>query len=391
MIDFSFCIPTCFILGKGSPARAGSEIAKRGGSRVLIVHDGGSYLEDLLCTVRKSIEDEGLTVLEMEEKATSPRFSLISQGIGFCRANRVDFILAVGGGTVMDTAKGIAFLAVNDGRLTDYVLHRAQSSKCMPVASVVTLSGTGSEVSGTAMIIDDLHEPAIKYPLFQESIRFLFSIMDPDLTASLPMRNTLAGAFDAITHIMERYFNGPSGYDLQDRMCEGVMCSIMYNMRKVIQNPTDYETRAQLQIGSTLANSTLLGLGCDSDWAVHYMENPITTETHQLHGSTLAVIAPAWMRHCYQRDLPKAVNFAVRVMGVSPRESDRATALAGIDALRAFLKEVGLPTRLSQIGIGPERFEEMARRAIATAGKEYIGEISRLNMDEVQAIYEIAV
>jgi alcohol dehydrogenase YqhD (iron-dependent ADH family) len=390
MIDFSFCIPTCFILGAGSPARVGGEIAKRGGSRVLIVHDGGSYLEDLLKIVRESIEDEGLTELEMEEIATSPCLSLIRKGIEFCRANKVDFILAVGGGTVMDTAKGIAFLAVNEGDLAEFVHHRTESSKCMPVASVVTLSGTGSEVSATAMIIDDLHEPVIKYPLFQKSIRFLFSIMDPTLTLSLPLRITLAGAFDAITHIMERYFNGPSGYDLQDRMCEGVMCSIMHNMRQVTKNPANYQTRAQLQIGSTLANSTLLGLGCDSDWAMHYMENPITTETHQLHGSTLAIIAPAWMRYCYGRDLPKAVNFAIRVMGVSSWESDQKTALAGIDAFQAFLEEVGLPTQLSQIGIGPDRFKEMAHRAVATAGKEYVGEISRLTVDDVQAIFKIA-
>ncbi|MCK9288314.1 MAG: iron-containing alcohol dehydrogenase [Sphaerochaetaceae bacterium] len=390
MIDFSFCIPTCIILGKESLARVGSEIAQRGGNRVLIVHDGGSYLEDLLKTVHKSITDEGLTVLEMEEKATQPCFSLIHKGVEFCHANQVDFILAVGGGTVMDTAKGMAFLAVNGGNLTDYVLNRKESSKCMPVASVVTLSGTGSEISGTAMVIDDLHEPAIKYPLFQESIRFLFSIIDPSLTCTLPMRTTLAGAFDAITHVIERYFNGSSGYDLQGRMCESVMSSIMYNMRQVIKNPADYDTRAQLQLGATLANSTLLELGCESDWAVHYMENPITTETHELHGATLAVIAPAWMRYCYKRDLPKAVDFAVRVMGVSAQESDQKTALAGIDAFQAFLEEVGLPTHLSQLGIESDRFEEMARRAVATAGKEYVGEISRLNVDEVTAIYEIA-
>ncbi|MFA6706914.1 MAG: iron-containing alcohol dehydrogenase [Sphaerochaetaceae bacterium] len=390
MIDFSFCVPTCFILGKGSPSRAGSEIAKRGATRVLIVDDGGSYLSSLLDTVRESIRDAGLTVLEMHEKATKPSFSFISKGVEFCHTNNVDFVLAVGGGTVMDSAKGIAFFSVNEGELTDYVSYRKESSRCLPVACIVTLSGTGSEVSATAMLIDDLHEPNIKYPLFQESIRFVFSIMDPSLTYSLPIRHTLAGAFDAITHIFERYFNGPSGYDLQDRMCEGVISSIMANMKKVIEDPEDYETRAQLQIASTLANSTLLGLGCDSDWAVHYMENPITTETHQLHGSTLAVIALAWMRYCYDRDLSKAVNFALRVMQVLPRENNRKTALAGIDAFEAFLREVGLPTRLSEIGLASDRFEEMARRAQVTAGHQYVGNISRLSLDEVQAIYKIA-
>jgi alcohol dehydrogenase YqhD (iron-dependent ADH family) len=391
MTGFSFCIPTCFILGEGSPARVGHEIATRGGKRVLLVHDGGAYLAELLATVRSSIEHAGLIALEMEEKAVAPRLSLIKKGIAFCRSHQVDFILAVGGGTVMDTAKGIAFLAVNDGELVDYVRNGTEAHPCMPVGCVVTLSGTGSEVSATAMLIDDLHEPAIKYPLMQDSIRFRFSIMDPSLTCTLPMRSTQAGAFDAVMHIIERYFNGPSGYDLQDRMCEGVMCSLMHNMRTVLHDPSDYQTRAQLQIGATLANSTLLGLGCDSDWAVHYMENPITTETHQLHGATLAIIAPAWMRYCYLRDLPKAVNFAVRVMGVTPKENEGETALAGIAALQALLEEVGLPTRLSQIGIGPERFDEMAHRAVATAGKPYVGDVSRLSMEEVKAIYRIAL
>ncbi len=390
MKDFSFCIPTCFIVGKGSAVRTGEEILKRGGTRVLIVHDGGSYLEPILKAVRTSIEEAGLVHLEMDRKATSPCLSFIMEGVDFCKANGVDFVLAVGGGTVMDSAKGIAFFCENDGDLQEYVLYRKASPKCMKVGSIVTLSGTGSEVSGTAMIIDDRGSSPIKYPLFQESIRFLFSIMDPSLTCSLPMRTTMAGAFDAITHIMEHYFNGPSGYDMQDRMCEAVMSSIMHNMRQVQKNPQDYETRAQLQMGSTLANSTLLGVGCDSDWAVHYMENPITTMTHNLHGSTLAIIAPAWMQLCYRNDLPKAVNFAVRVMGVEPGSDDDLTARKGIEALRKFISDMGLPTSLSQIGIGEELFDELSERALITSGSDRVGGISRLSREDVVKVYELA-
>lgn len=390
MLDFNFCVPNRFIVGKGSAAQVGGQLAAHGAKRVLIVNDGGAYLAELMNTIRASIEAAGLVWLEMEEKATSPRLSLVMKGVEFVRANDIDFILAVGGGTVMDTAKAIGFMAVNDGDFTDYVLYRKASPKSMSVSAVVTLSGTGSEVSGTSMIIDDREEVGIKYPLFQDSIKFKFAIMDPSLTCSLPMKQTLSGAFDAITHIMEHYFCGESGYDLMDRMCEGVISSIMHNMVKVIEDPTDYETRAQLQMGSTLANSTLLGVGCDSDWAMHYMENPITTETHSPHGSTLAIIAPAWMRYCYERDLKKAVNFAVRVMGVAPQADDRATALAGIDAFAAFLGNVGLPTSLKELGITPDRFEEFARRAAATAGKEEIGGVSKLTLDEVVEIYKLA-
>ena len=390
MKDFSFCIPTCFIVGKGSPAQAGRKIAEFGGHRVLIVDDGGSYLKDLIATVRASIEEQGLAVFRMEDKAVSPKLSLVMKGVEFCRANGIDFILAVGGGTVMDTAKGIAFFCENDGDLTEYVLYRKASPKCMKVASVVTLSGTGSEVSATAMLIDDRTEPNIKYPLFQESIRFLFSIMDPSLTCTLPLRTTMAGAFDAITHIMEHYFCGQSGYDLQDRMCEAVIKSIMVNMKAVKENPSDYGTRAQLQMGATLANSTLLGVGCDSDWAMHYMENPVTTMTHNLHGSTLAIISLAWMKYCYRRDLPKAVNFAVRVMEVEPGSTDGETALKGIEAFAGFLREVGLPVSLAEIGVEPGMFADLADRALQTAGSDRVGGISRLTRDEVIEIYGLA-
>ena len=390
MKDFSFCVPTRFIVGKDSPAHVGEQIAAYGGHKVLIVDDGGSYLTELLRTVRSSIAREGLESFDIKDKAVSPRLSIVMEGVRFCKENDIDFILAVGGGTVMDTAKAIAFFCENDGDLTEYVLYRKASPKCRKVASVVTLSGTGSEVSATAMIIDDRQEPGIKYPLFQESIRFLFSVMDPSLTCSLPMRTTMAGAFDAITHIMEHYFCGESGYDMQDRMCEAVMSSIMANMRAIKENPTDYETRAQLQMGSTLGNSTLLGIGCDSDWAVHYMENPVTTLTHNLHGSTLAIISVAWMRYCFRRDLPKAVNFAVRVMGVVPQDDDEQTAIKGIDALEAFLKEMGLPVRLSELGIKPDLFPVLADRALQTAGSERVGGISQLTRDEVIDIYRLA-
>ena len=390
MKDFSFCVPTRFIVGKDSPAHVGEQIAAYGGHKVLIVDDGGSYLTELLKTVRSSIVREGLEAFGMEQKAVSPRLSIVMEGVRFCKEHGIDFILAVGGGTVMDTAKGIAFFCENDGDLTEYVLYRKASPKCMKVASVVTLSGTGSEVSATAMLIDDRTEPNIKYPLFQESIRFLFSIMDPSLTCTLPLRTTMAGAFDAITHIMEHYFCGQSGYDLQDRMCEAVIKSIMVNMKAVKENPSDYGTRAQLQMGATLANSTLLGVGCDSDWAMHYMENPVTTMTHNLHGSTLAIISLAWMKYCYRRDLPKAVNFAVRVMEVEPGSTDGETALKGIEAFAGFLREVGLPVSLAEIGVEPGMFADLADRALQTAGSDRVGGISRLTRDEVIEIYGLA-
>ncbi|MCX7027208.1 MAG: iron-containing alcohol dehydrogenase [Spirochaetes bacterium] len=387
MVDFTFCVPTRFIFGKGSPAKAGEEAA-RYGKRILIHHDGGDYLSALLGTVRRSLAEAGLEVFELSGVVSSPRLSLVLEGAELCRKEKIDCILAVGGGSVMDSAKAIAFMAVNEGDFTEYVSYKRQSEKCLPVGCVVTLSGTGSEVSSTAMIVDDIRDPIIKRPLFQDAIRFRFAILDPSLTLSLPMRQTLSGAFDAITHVMEHYFFGDS--ELQDRICEAVIVASMDNMRAVIDRPEDFEVRAELQMAATLANSGLLGLGGQSDWAMHYMENPITTATHQPHGSTLAIIAPAWMRHCFKRNLKKHADFARKVMGVPSLGSDEATAIAGIDAFEKFLTEIGLPTRLSQIGVTQERFAGFAALAAETAGSQRVGGVSRLTVSEIVEIYRLA-
>jgi len=387
MVDFTFCVPTRFVFGKGSVVKVGEEAA-RYGKRILIHHDGGDYLLALLEEVRRSLWEAGLEVFELSGVVSSPRLSLVLKGAELCRKENIDCILAVGGGSVMDSAKAMAFMAVNEGDFTEYVSYRRQSEKCLPVGCVVTLSGTGSEVSNTAMIVDDTRDPIIKRPLFQDAIRFRFAILDPSLTASLPIRQTLSGAFDAITHVMEHYFCGDS--ELQDRLCEAVIIATMNNMRAVIDRPEDFEIRAELQMAATLANSGLLGVGGPSDWAIHFMENPITTATHQPHGSTLAIIVPAWMRYCFGRNLKKHAGFARRVMGVDPGGTDEAAAIAGIDAFEDFLAKIGLPTRLSQIGVTPEQFARFARLAAETAGKDRVGAISRLTVPEIIEVYKLA-
>ncbi len=387
MIDFTFCVPTRFVFGKGSPSKVGEEAA-RYGKRILIHHDGGDYLSALLGEIRRSLAEAGLEVFELSGVVPSPRLSLVLKGVELCRKEHIDCVLAVGGGSVMDSAKAIAFMAVNEGDFTEYVSYKHRSEKCLPVGCVVTLSGTGSEVSGTAMIVDDTKDPAIKRPLFQDAIRFRFAILDPSLTASLPMRQTLSGAFDAITHVMEHYFCSDS--ILQDRLCEAVITATMDNMRAVIDRPEDFEVRAELQMAATHANSGLLGIGGPSDWAMHYMENPITTATHQPHGSTLAIIVPAWMRYCFERNLKKHAGFARRVMGVAPGRTDGAAAIAGIDAFEDFLAKIGLPTRLSQIGVMPERFAGFARLAAETAGSDRVGAVSQLTVPEIIEVYKLA-
>jgi alcohol dehydrogenase YqhD (iron-dependent ADH family) len=321
----------------------------------------------------------------------NPHYTLIQKGVELCKKEKVDFVLAIGGGSVMDSSKAIAFFTKNPGDLSEYDHYKKLSPDCLPLGTIVTMAGTGSEISNNAMVVDDRNDAFIKYALFQDSFRFKFAIMDPELTYTLPLKQTVAGAFDMISHTMERYFNGENYVDLPNRLCEANMLTIMEQVRKVIKDPHDYEARANLFLTATIGNSPFLELGSASDWAVHNVENPITSTFHKTHGSTLAIITPAWMRYVYKRDLPKFVEFATRVMGVQADFYDLdTTALRGIEAFEQFIKEIGLPLHLSEIGITEDNFEMLADHATVDIGVERVGMVSQLTRDEVIKIYQIA-
>ena len=390
MLNFELEFPTKLIFGKGSVDKVGKEVAKYG-KKVLIHHDGGDYLKELLGKVKGLLEAEGLTVLELGGVIPNPRYSLIQKGVELCRKENVDFVLAIGGGSVMDSSKSIAFFSKNDGELADFAHYKKMSPECLPLGTIVTMPGTGSEISNNAMVVDDRTDKLIKYPLFQGAFRFKFAVMDPELTYSLPVKQTISGTFDILSHTMERYFNGENRANLANRLCEANMLTIMDEVRKVIKDPRNYEARANLFLAATIGNSPIIEMGAASDWAVHNIENPITSSFQKTHGSTLAIITPAWMRYVYKRDLPKYAEFATRVMGVSADFYDlETTALRGIEALEQFIKEIGLPLHLSEIGVTEDCFEEMADHATVDIGVERVGMVSQLTRDEVLEIYQLA-
>lgn len=390
MLNFELEFPTRIIFGKGSIDNIGKEVSKFG-KKILIHHDGGDYLDGLLGKVKTQLEAEGISFLELGGVVPNPRFTLIAKGIELCKKENIDFVLAIGGGSVMDSAKAIAFFAKNEGDLADYSHYKKLSPECLPLGTIVTMPGTGSEISNNAMVVDDRGDVFIKYPLFQNSFRFSFAIMDPELTYTLPLKQTISGSFDIISHTMERYFNGENSANLPNRLCEANLLTVMEEVRKVIKNPKDYNARANLFIAATMGNSPFLDMGVASDWAVHNIENPITTTFQKTHGTSLAIITPAWMKYVYKRDLKKFAQFATRVMGVQADPNDmEKTALRGIEAFEAFIKEIGLPTRLSEIGVTEESFEELADHATVDIGVEYIGMVSKLTRDELIKIYQLA-
>jgi alcohol dehydrogenase YqhD (iron-dependent ADH family) len=255
MQNFEFEFPTKLIFGKGSVDKVGKEITKYGVKKILIVDDGGDYLKGLLGKVKSLLETEGLTVLELSGVVPNPHYTLIQKGVELCKKEKVDFVLAIGGGSVMDSSKAIAFFTKNPGDLSEYDHYKKLSPDCLPLGTIVTMAGTGSEISNNAMVVDDRNDAFIKYALFQDSFRFKFAIMDPELTYTLPLKQTVAGAFDMISHTMERYFNGENYVDLPNRLCEANMLTIMEQVRKVIKDPHDYEARANLFLTATIGNS----------------------------------------------------------------------------------------------------------------------------------------
>lgn len=389
MLDFSISIPTRFIFGSGSLDSIAGEIKKHG-SRVLLHHDGGSYTGGLLLRIKACLREAGLTFFDISSGLSEPKLSMVLQASALCEENGIDFILAIGGGSVMDSAKAISFVSRNEGDFLDYVSYKKQSDNSIPTGCVVTLSGTGSEISKTAMIVDDLSEPRIKHPLFQESIRFKFAVLDPSLTLTLPMRQTLSGAYDAVVHLLEYYFNDEAGTDLQSRLCEAAVFTLLDNMVKVKEDPGSYAVRSQLQIAATFANSGIFSVGCPSDWAMHYIENPITTATGSPHGSTLSVISLAWMRFMLRRHINKAVRFAENIMRVNGGGDEYETAMKGILKLEGVLERLGLPTRLSHIDIRQSQFQRLAEMAMKTSGQAHVGGVSRLSVPEIVEIYKLA-
>ena len=307
MLNFDFHLPTNILFGVDTLSKVGEQTAKLG-HKVLIHHDGGEYLKGTLALIRASIEQAGVGYVELGGVKPNPRMSLMEQGIRLCREQGIDCVLAIGGGSVMDSAKVIAFCAVNEGDITSYASYKKLSSRCLPLGAVVTTPGTGSEVSNNAMAVDDRGDVPLKYPIFQDSFRFRFAIMDPALTYSLSPMQTASGALDIISHTMERYFNGKDHAAPQNRLAEANMVSTMDAVQRALLNPRDYEARAELLFCSTLAQSGVLDVGVASDWAVHGIENVVTTTFSLTHGVCLGVLTPAFMKYVYQRTSKSSRN-----------------------------------------------------------------------------------
>lgn len=388
MENFEFLSPTKIIFGRGTEGLVGEEV-KRYSDKILFHYGSGSIKRTgLYERVVKSLEVADVKFLELPGVVPNPRLSLVRKGIRLCRAEGVNFILAVGGGSVIDSAKAIGVGVPYDGDVWDFFTGRASPENTLPVGVVLTIPGAGSEASSSSVITNE--EGWYKRSLTSEVIRPKFAIMNPELTFTVPPYQTACGAADMMAHVMERYFTNVTHVDFTDRLCEATLRTIIKNIPIALREPCNYDARAEVMWASTIAHNGLLGTGRIGDWASHLIEHELSGVYDVAHGAGLAVVFPAWMRYVYKSRLDKFVQFAVRVWDLElDFEFPERAAIEGIDRLRGFFKGMGLPTTLKEMGIPEDKLEELALRC-TDSGTSTIGNLVKLNKEDVLNILKIA-
>jgi alcohol dehydrogenase YqhD (iron-dependent ADH family) len=320
----------------------------------------------------------------------NPRLSLVHEGIDLCRKENVELILAVGGGSVIDSAKAIAMGVYYDGDVWDMYEQGKGIDKALPVATILTIPAAGSESSGDTVITNE--EKQLKLGYGNSHLRPLLSVMNPELFFTLPANQLANGVADMMSHVFERYFTNTTHTDLTDGLCETVLRTLMKNALIAKDDMTNYDAWAELGFSGTVAHNGLVGMGRDQDWGCHNMEHELSAIYDVAHGAGLAVLTPGWMEYVYKDNVPMFVQFAVNVMGVSGSYRDPdAIVMEGINRLREFFRKMGLPGTLAELGIGEDRLEEMAKKCTGAAfGSEHpVGGLKKLYWQDVLNIYKL--
>lgn len=390
MINYEFYCPTKILFGKDTELKVGEETVKHSKNVLIIYGSDRIKKSGLFSTVTASLEKSGVAWKELGGVKSNPRDDLVYQGIQICRENNIDFVLGVGGGSVIDTAKAIGYGVEYDGDFMDLYLGKAAPVSCLKIGAILTIPGAGSE-SSNGSVITSVSE-GLKRSCDTDLARPVFAIMDPELTKTVPMYHTLAGAFDAIAHAMERYFTNTAFVDFGDRMAEGVMKSMMKYMKLIKEDPENYDYRAEIMWGCKAAQDDFIGVGREQCWESHLLQRDIGSICmDSSHGAGLAVVVPHWMRHVYKVNVSRFAEWANRVMDVEVNTFDlEATALEGIDRLAAFIKSVGLPTTLRELGVSSkDDIEVMANKAYP-AGTETLGGFSHMTRKDFVEILTAA-
>lgn len=390
MDNFTFYSPTKFAFGKGTESQAGSLVKEFGGSKVLLHFGGGSVVKSgLLDRVKNSLKDAGISFVELGGVQPNPRDDKVYEGIELCKKEGVDFILAVGGGSAIDSAKAIAMGVCYDGDFWDFYSGKAQAKKAVPVGTVLTIAAAGSEGSGDSVItkIDGM----LKRGAGAECIRPKFSILNPELTQTLPAYQTACGITDIMAHVFERYFTNTKNVETTDRLCEAVLLSMINEAPKVIKNPDDYEARANIMWAGMVAHNNIVGVGRSQDWNSHGIEHELSALYDCAHGAGLSVIMPNWMKFVMNHDIMRFCQMATRIWGCKMDFSNpEKTAMEGIEAFRTFLTSIGMPATITELGGKESDIPTLVKTfGLPEGGKT--GGFVQLSSEDVATIYKIAL
>ncbi len=389
MENFNFFSPTEFVFGKDRENDVAFYVKKFGGSKVLIHFGGGSVVRSgLLDRVKASLDKDSIPYVELGGVMPNPRDSKVYEGIDLCKAEGIDFILAVGGGSVIDSAKAIAMGVPYAGDFWDFYSGKATIEKAIPVATVLTIAAAGSEGSGDSVITKE--DGMLKRGAGSEHIRPKFSVMNPELTCTLPAYQTACGATDIMAHVFERYFTNTTEVEITDRLCEAVLTTMVKETPRVIADPNNYEARANIMWAGTVAHTNIVGVGRSQDWNSHGIEHELSGLYDCAHGAGLAVIMPAWMEFVMEHNVMRFAQMAQRVFGVAMNfENPTETAVKGIKAFRQFLHDIGMPINFEELGAKEEDIPVLVEKfGLGEDGRT--GGFVSLSSENVAEIYKIA-
>jgi len=385
MDNFVFQNPTKIIFGRGVEADVGDEAAKY--AKKILLHYGGGSIKNsgLYRRITASLTKSGIEYMELSGVKPNPRLSLVREGIGLCRKNGLGFILAVGGGSVIDSAKAIGIGVPYEGDVWDFYCGKADPKETLPVGTVLTIPAAGSEMSCGSVITKE--EGLLKRPCNSTMLYPKFSFLNPETAFTLPKYQVGCGIADIMAHLMERYFTNTKHVELIDRLIEACLKTVIQNASKIMDKKDDYDAWAEVMWSGTVAHNDLLSTGREGDWASHNMEHELSAIYDIAHGAGLSIVFPAWMQYVYKHDVSRFAQFAVRVFNVEHTFFDpEEAAREGIRRLKAFFSLLGLPVSLKDAGIGGERLSEMADKA-TEGGAASQGFFVKLNRQDVYNIF----
>ena len=390
MENFNFCAPTYFAFGKNSEDNAGKLVKKFGGSKVLIHYGSESVKKSgLLARVINSLKSENIPFIELGGVVPNPRSGKVYEGIKICKDEDIDYILAVGGGSVIDSAKAIAIGALYEGDFWDYYGTDKEITKALPIGTVLTIAAAGSEGSTGSVITHE--EGNFKRSAGGELLRPKFSILNPELTCTLPEYQTACGITDMMAHVCERYFTNTENVEITDRLCEGILKAIIEESPKVMKNPNDYEARANIMWAGMVAHNNVCGVGREQDWSSHRIEHELSGLYDVAHGAGLAIVMPSWMEYVVKHDINRFVKFATRVWECELHEENlELTALEGIKSFRKFLKQIGMPSNFKDIDAKEEDIKLLvAKLGLGKDGT--LGSFVKLREEDIEKIYKLCL